>query len=390
MAAAVFRRGDAVWVVFDAAARFDLAAALHGPPPARRVEAVSGPGWSGVRIASPASVPVSAQADGAAWTVTLGPPAVGAAVAEQVVLAQEDEGVPALSARLAGARGVRWITDPAVGDRIAVAPALPPAKGLVDAHAVVGAELLPSAQGLAVLALADDLQVTADGDLVRIGRPRGLALSPPGAPAAAAPTLAAAMDLPAASAAPGFVDFAAWSRTGGARWTARYDDLLSRAAVEQGQGRGAPTAARMGLARFLVGSELSFEAIGVLKRPDARGRPHGRRPRVPRPARGGARHGGPLGRRPGRLLRPRHRGRSRVVPVARLCGVAHGGCGRRARAVRRRPAGAGRLRARSGARGSRPPGPSPLWPGATSSSPARRSPPPPPQGWSRTRPTACA
>ncbi len=268
-AAAVFRRGDAVWVVFDAAAHFDLAAAPHGLPLARKVEAISGPGWSGVRIASPPSAPVSASADGATWIVTLGP-APGAGP-EQVSLQQDEAGAPALSAHVAGARGVLWLTDPAVGDRIAAVPALPPAKGLVDAHAVVGAELLPSAQGLAVRAVADDLQVEAEGDLVRIGRPRGLALSPPGAQATA--RAASPQELPAAAAAPGFVDFAAWGRTGAGGWTARYDDLLARAAAESGAGRGASTAARMGLARFLVGSELGFEAIGVLNglvRADAR------------------------------------------------------------------------------------------------------------------------
>ena len=270
LAAAVFRRGDAVWVVFAADARFDLSAAPHGLPLARKVEPVSGPGWSGVRIASPATAPLSAAADGATWTVTLGrasgPPAAEAPIG------QDDAGAPALSAQLAGARGVLWMVDPAVGDRLAVVPALPPAKGIVDGHAVVGAEVLPSAQGLAIRAVADDLQVTADGDLVRIGRPRGLALSPPGA-GRMAQAADAEMAPPVAASAPGFIDFAAWSRTGEGGWTARYDDLLSRAATEDGEGRGASTTARMGLARFLVGSELSFEAIGVLNalvRADAR------------------------------------------------------------------------------------------------------------------------
>ena len=179
LGAAVFRRGDAVWVIFDRAARFDLSTAPHGLPLVRKMEPVAGPGWSGVRIASPATAPVSASADGATWTVTLGP-ASGTAP-EEVRFDQDGAGAPALSARLAGARPVLWLTDPAVGDRVAVVPALPPVKALIDAHAVVGAELLPSAQGLAVQAVADDLEVSSDGDLVRIGRPRGLALSPPGA-----------------------------------------------------------------------------------------------------------------------------------------------------------------------------------------------------------------
>ncbi len=261
VAAAVFRRGEAVWVVFDAAARLDLSGAPHGLPQVRKVEAVSGPGWSGVRIASPAGTPVAAAADGGVWTVALGPEP--ATPLDQVGLDQDLDGPAALTARVAGVSRVIWLSDPVVGDRLAVAPALAPAKGLSQGRGFVGAELLASAHGLAVRAVADDLQVVADGDLVRIGRPRGLALSRPGATkrAEAAPT---APDLPAAAASPAFVDFAAWSKTGEGGFRRRYDDLLAAASAETALGKGAPVAARLGLARFLAGSELAFEAVGVL------------------------------------------------------------------------------------------------------------------------------
>lgn len=260
LGAAVFRRANAVWVVFDTPARLNLAAAPHGLAQARKVEAVEGPGWTGVRIAARADLPVSAAAEGGTWTVAIGPEAAGPT--DAVRLDQDVSGPAALAAHVAGATGVFWITDPAVGDRMAAVTALAPAKGLAQGRTVVGAELLPAAQGLAVRAAADDLQVAVEGDLVRVGRPRGLALSPPGALKRA--EARAPEGLPAAAASPGFVDFAAWSRTGEGGFTARYDALLARAAEEGGAGRGAPTAARMGLARFLVGSELAFEAVGLL------------------------------------------------------------------------------------------------------------------------------
>ena len=56
-----------------------------------------------------------------------------------------------------------------------------------------------------------------------------------------------------------------WSKTGSGGFLARYNALLAAATTESGaKDKAAPTEARMALARFLVGSELSFEAIGVL------------------------------------------------------------------------------------------------------------------------------
>ena len=260
LGAAVFRRGDSVWIVFDAAARIDLAGAPRGQALVRQVQATGGPGWSAVRIASPSSTPVSAGAEGGLWTVSFG--ADPSAPRDAVKLDQDLSGVPALTANVPGATKVVWLVDPAVGDRVAAVTALAPAKGVAEAHSYVGAELLPTAQGLAVRAAADDLEVAIDGDIVRLGRPRGLALSQPGPLkrfAAQAPA-----DLPAASASPGFVDFPAWSRTGEGGFNARYADLFRRSTAEAGQGKGASTAARLGFARFLLGSELSFETIGVL------------------------------------------------------------------------------------------------------------------------------
>ncbi len=121
--------------------------------------------------------------------------------------------------------------------------------------------LLPSAQGLAVEPIADDLSISTDGDLVSIGRPKGLALS--GKPGG---SLLAdnGPGLPQPATRPALIDFDNWSKTGSGGFLARYDALQAAAADEAGRGAGAGMNARMGLARFLVGSELSFEAIGLL------------------------------------------------------------------------------------------------------------------------------
>ena len=258
--AAVFRRGDGVWVVFDAAAKLDLASAPRGLPQARKFELVDGPGFTALRIASPEATSLSAHAEGAVWTVSLGP--ADGAPAPPVAVGRDEDGSAALIARTPGATGVFWLADPLVGDRLAVVTATAPS-AVSSPRRFVDAQVLASAQGLALQPAADDLAVSMEGERVRIGRPRGLALSQPSA-GAALPSQAEALDLPRPANLPGLIDFAAWSKTGEGGFLARYDALLSAAADETAKGKAAGVEARMGLSRFLVGTELAEEAIGVL------------------------------------------------------------------------------------------------------------------------------
>lgn len=257
--AAVFRRGDAVWVVFDGSARLDLDEPAQGLGPARSIRWVRGENFTAVRIEAPSSARPSARLEGGRWTVTLGP-----RVAEPespITLARDDDtGPTAMTAAVPGATRVLWIQDPTIGDRIGVVTAAGPTKGLQSGRRLVDLTLLPTAQGLALTPTAEDLSVIVAGDLVRIGRPSGLSLSSPLdslAPGHAAP------EGPRAAALPALI-LSEWSDLGEARFSARYRQLQSAAAHEAQQGDNAPVEARLSLARFLVGSGLHYEAIGVL------------------------------------------------------------------------------------------------------------------------------
>jgi tetratricopeptide (TPR) repeat protein len=260
LGAAVFHRGGAIWIVFDAPARLDLSAAPHGSPLIAGIQPVQGPDFTALRIAAPPNTSVTAGAQGGDWTVTLSSDPQG--VAEPIKIARDDASATgALSVALAGSTHVFWIDDPVVRDKIAVVTALAPAKGLSSRREYVDLALLASAQGLAVEPIADDLSISTDGDLVSIGRPKGLALSgKPGGRLLADN----GPGLPQPATRPALIDFANWSKTGSGGFLARYDALQAAAADEGGRGAGAGMNARMGLARFLVGSELSFEAIGLL------------------------------------------------------------------------------------------------------------------------------
>ncbi|WP_374575749.1 endoglucanase [Phenylobacterium sp.] len=258
--AAVFRRGDAVWVVFDAPATLDVSRAPRGLRQFKGVTAYKGADYSAVRIDATSTTPVFASNDGATWTVTLGSAASGKQSAVKVERAPGG-GPAALSAAIAGVTKVVKVTDPAAGDAITVATALGPAKGLPSRREFVQMALLPSAQGLAMEAYTDDVGMTFDGDLVSIGRPEGLALSPQ---AAFAERHTAEPGAPQPAGLPALIDYENWPRTGSGGFIARYDALLDAASEEEAKGRDSGLAARLALARFLVGSDLAYEAIGVL------------------------------------------------------------------------------------------------------------------------------
>jgi tetratricopeptide (TPR) repeat protein len=261
LGAAVFRRGDGIWVVFDTKARLDVSAAQRAMPQ-YRVQVVDGPDYSAIRIAAPDGIPYSAAGIGPNWTLIVGPGAQARSL--QIAMARATEDGPAtLAANVAGATKVIWMDDPVVGDRLAVVTALAPAKGVILRRAYVDLAALPSAQGLALTPSGDNLQISTDGDVVRITKPDGLNLSPP-----VRTRMAADAELPMPAIMPGLVNFDQWSHVAPGGFLERYNGLLNAVATETNRqvlgDKSAGLAARMGFARFLVGSELSYEAIGEL------------------------------------------------------------------------------------------------------------------------------
>ncbi len=255
--AAVFRRGDAIWIVFDAAARIDVSQAPRNAVQFASMQSFTGPNYSAVRIATRSPVAFAATADGGDWAITLEP--FSTPPFAPVKLNRDNSAGPAsLTTAMAGATGVFWIDDPAVGDKVGVVTALAPAKGLPTQRDFVQFTLLQSAQGLAVDPKVDDLAVAFDSDIVTFSRPQGLTLS-----SGAKMDVAEAMDAPKPAVIAGLIGDD-WARTGDAGFFPRYQALMSPVADEEGKGLEGPTTGHMALARFLIGEQLSFEAIGVL------------------------------------------------------------------------------------------------------------------------------
>ena len=259
--AAVFRRGEAVWVVFDTPARLDISKLPASSAHYSKLQVFKGADYSALRIVTPAGAPYYAQGQGGLWTISLG--AGSQPTPDPIRVARDETANPAtLTAVLAGVTRAVWVADPAVGDRLLVAPALAPSKGLPSRREYVEMALLPSAQGLAAETYASDLMVSSEGDLLRIGRPKGLVLSPL---SVSTPPEIAAAGAPQPMAMPALIDLENWPKTGSGGFLARYNALQSAIpAAGEGEDKSGDIGARMALARFLVGSGMAYEAIGVL------------------------------------------------------------------------------------------------------------------------------
>src|SRR5262249_46066179 len=176
--AAVFRRGDTLWLVFGsddviatASLEGQIGRSIKGVTRTRMPDAEL------VRIKLDRPVLVSAHTEGTAWNITLGPevsePSRPLALQRSAVSGPRSS----VSVLLEDPRDLYRIDDPDAGDTLFIATALAPARGLMKAQEFVEFRILPSTHGVVVQPLADDLNAELSSDRVIITRPSGLTLS---------------------------------------------------------------------------------------------------------------------------------------------------------------------------------------------------------------------
>ncbi|MGE3929882.1 MAG: hypothetical protein AB7G05_06925 [Hyphomonadaceae bacterium] len=258
--AAAFRRGEAIWLLFDASGQIGLSGVARVGRRHQDIEIVRGEGVIGLRVPAPPDVQVSARADDNSWVFTLGARAE-ASVSAPTRRELAADGRGQLTATFGREGAVRWISDPEIGDRIAVALIGGPPMGVGVRRATMEAAVLPAAHGAVVEPRADDVSATfANGALVVT---RGDGLIAAGAEGAPAQTGANAAALEAALLTGG-EEPVGESGMSLVEIRRRLDDLTRRAAAE-GVREGAPVDARMALARFLLQNEFAPEALGALR-----------------------------------------------------------------------------------------------------------------------------
>ena len=249
--AAVFRRADVLWLVFDSAAKLDLAGLETGPDRAIRSahfeRSKDGAAIVRLRLSKPRLVGVVD--DGPAWIVSLGDsvsaPTQPLTVARSVI----GQNSASIAIPFDAARKIHRVSD--AGDRLLVVTALAPARGFLKPQEFVELRALPSAQGVVLQPLADDLTAAIAPDKITVTRPQGLTLSP---------TAIGQQQLASTFRAVTF-DTQIWGFDRQAQFYPRQSELMREAAAAPpGQRRHA----RLNLARFYIAQSMFAEAKGVI------------------------------------------------------------------------------------------------------------------------------
>jgi tetratricopeptide (TPR) repeat protein len=256
--AAVFRRADAVWLVFDAGAPIDVSKLVTQPIGAVRSATVTRTeGGQVVRIKVDRPRLTSLEADGPTWVVSIGDlvlePTRPLAIARAAPAPQRTSAVIAFETP----QQLHRLADPEVGDTLLVVTALGPPRGFLRPQSFVEFHALASTHGVAIQPIADDLALELDDDKIVIARPGGLNLSGVGAGA----PLDAGEGARHAGSASFTLDAQLWGFDREADFVRRRMELIRGAADAPELER---TGRRLELARFYLARELYPEAKGVL------------------------------------------------------------------------------------------------------------------------------
>lgn len=253
--AAVFRRGDTVWMVFDtpqsivAPLQSDALASI-----ASDFEIVAAGETKVVRMDLSADRLATLGSEGRAWVLSLGDALLSATEPMTLDRERDENGRFEMTADIERPGKVHVLRDPVVGDTLRVVTVMPPARGLTRNLQFVDFDALRSAHGLVIKPRNDSLDVELDDKVAVISADTGLTLS----------TLETSRKLDAGNSPEfrqSYLDLAMWREGNPETFTARKEETMARAAGAEGQLRDV---ARLDLAQLYVANELSYEAIGVL------------------------------------------------------------------------------------------------------------------------------
>ena len=180
--AALFRRADTVWLVFDHAKPIDIepirakGGAIIGDVsrlPLEKGQAIR------IRLNRPQipSLESEGRANGAEWTLTFADRGQTTPLPLMVLRNITDPALANVTVPLANPGAMHRLVDPDAGDTLLVVTAPPPTRGLIKRQDFVELSLLESVHGVVVHPNSDDISAEVGADKVMLGRPGGLTLS---------------------------------------------------------------------------------------------------------------------------------------------------------------------------------------------------------------------
>jgi len=252
--AALFRRADTVWMVFDSSAPIDVdpirakGGAIVGD--VSRLPLDNGQAIR-IRLNRPQmpSFESDERSSGVSWTLTFADRVQKPPLPLMVVRNITDPALANVSVPLANPGRLHRLVDPDAGDTLLVVTAPPPTRGFIKRQDFVEMSLLETVHGLVVHPNSDDVKAEVGPDKVMIGRPGGLTLS--SADVAAERATAAVRPL---------FDADEWRKNQAENFLTRLDALVAADAASTPE---QSAQARLDLANFYMARGMYPEAHGV-------------------------------------------------------------------------------------------------------------------------------
>ncbi|WP_229200355.1 tetratricopeptide repeat protein, partial [Bradyrhizobium acaciae] len=252
--AALFRRADTVWMVFDTADPIDVdPIRAKGGALISDVSRIPLDKGQAVRFRLNRPQMPSLESDdrsrGVSWTLTFADRVQKPPLPLTVVRNISEPSLANVSVPLANPGQLHKLVDPDAGDTLWVVTAPPPTRGIIKRQDFVELSLLESIHGVVVHANADDVKAEVGADKVMLGRPGGLTLS--SADVAAERATAAVKPL---------FDPDEWRQNQSENFLKRLDGLMAAASTANAEQL---PQARLDLAEFYMARGMYQEAHGV-------------------------------------------------------------------------------------------------------------------------------
>jgi tetratricopeptide (TPR) repeat protein len=253
--AALFRRADTVWLIFDTTRPIDLAPfKSNGGAIIAEVKLLPLQKGQAIRIRlnrpQMPSLVGENQGGNAIWTLTFSDTMQTPTQPLTATRNITDPTLANVTVALAKPGRLHRVVDPEAGDTLLVVTAPPPVRGFIKRQDFVEMSLLESIHGVAIRPNSDDVTAEIAPDKITIGRPGGLTLSSVHAASERAPTVPKAI-----------FDVADWDKNKQGNFIAAQDARLEAAAALEADQR---LPARMDLARFYMARGFYPEAKAML------------------------------------------------------------------------------------------------------------------------------
>ncbi|TWB97105.1 hypothetical protein FBZ93_107351 [Bradyrhizobium macuxiense] len=252
--AALFRRADTVWMVFDTPEAIDVdPIRAKGGSLIADVSRIALEKGQAVRFRLNRPQMPSLESDdrsrGVSWALTFADRVQKPPLPLSVVRNISEPSLANVSVPLANAGQLHKLVDPDAGDTLWVVTAPPPTRGIIKRQDFVELSLLESIHGVVVHPNADDVKAEVGADKVMLGRPGGLTLS--SADVAAERATAAVKPL---------FDPDEWRKNQSENFLKQLDGLIAAASTANAEQL---PQARLDLAEFFMARGMYQEAHGV-------------------------------------------------------------------------------------------------------------------------------